>query len=951
VETLRLSLRKSTWFAAAALLLGALAFFGWRAMDRTRLSSRVYRIGWQVDPPFQIRAADGQASGLVIDLVREAARRRGVRLEWIPSPEGAEAALLGNTVDLWPFLTLTLERTKLLHITDAFLETELCLLVPAASRFRRVPDLAQATIGFRETPVNRRWIHGTLPDARLLAAASSGDAVNQVCQGRADAAFLGEYNAVETLLAGGACAGIPLRWLTVPNTRLQLGIGSTFAASRVADAIREEIGVMAAEGNPEGALGQWGYVSGLHLQTVQELLNANRRERRLALGMVLIALLLVLAVWLALRIHRERERTMRAESAARGMEQRLRLMANNLTEMVLAYDMNRKLIYANPAVQSLVGYSPAELETDGFIDWIHPDDRARMHAHWDELYRGRSFREEEYRLISKDGAVKWAAATWGPIMDESGCQVGVQGSERDITERKATEEALRESERRFRSLLENVQLSALMVDLDGKLTFCNDYVVAATGWAREELIGHPITEFMVPEDRPRVAALVAAVRSDTAPPHWTGEPSILAKNGKVRRFRASTLVLRDIQGKPVGVANMGVDITEHRALQEQYLQAQKMEGLGRMAGGVAHDFNNLLTVINGYTEIIFRKLKEGDPLRTSADQVRKAGARAADLTRQLLAFSRKQVIQPKPLDLNLVVADAEEMWRRLLGKDIQLVTSLSPVLGQVMADTGQIHQVLMNLVVNARDAMAEGGKLVIETSNVEVDAAYAEANQEAAAGPHVLLAVSDNGIGMDEETRRRIFEPFFTTKPQGEGSGLGLATVFGIVKQSHGWTDVYSEVGMGTTFKIYLPRIQPEKSPADSPAASRPSEPGSETILLVEDQEEVRSLARSILEDCGYKVLAASGGAAALALVESHPGPIHLLLTDVVLPGMSSRELAAHLSLVRPGIRILFTSGYTHEAGALRSVLDRGAAFLPKPYLPETLAAKVRELLDGPPRT
>jgi two-component system cell cycle sensor histidine kinase/response regulator CckA len=947
LETLQLSFRRKVIWIAAALLLALLTPLVWQSINTACITSRVYRIGWEIDPPFQTASTNGQPSGLAIDLVREAARRRGIRLEWVARPAGSEASLLGKSADLWPFITLTPERVKLFHISDPFLETELSILVPEASRFKRVSDLAQATVSFHDMPIDFHWIHAALPDARQVPMPSTRDAVNQVCLGHSDAVFLEEYNAIETLLSGGSCANVPLRWINVPG-KSRLGVGATFESAAAADAIREEIGAMAADGTLEGAIGQWGYMSGLHLQSVQELLNASRRETRLKLGIGCIAFLLALTLWQSLRIHRERERSLRAERSQRGTEGRLRLMAHNLTQMVLAYDMDRKLTYANPAAQNLVGYSPEELAGDS-IDWTHPDDRARMHALWDGLYRGQSFREVEYRLTAKDGTVKWANATWGPILDESGRQVGVQGSERDITERKMAEEALRESERRFRGLLENVHLSALIIDLEGRLTFCNDYILNATGWTRDELIGHSVIEFMVPDDRARVERLVEALRTDTAPSHWNAEPGIVTKNGKVRRFQAYSLVLRDTQGKPVGVANIGADITDHRALQEQYLQAQKMEGLGRLAGGVAHDFNNLLTVINGYSEIIFRKLKDDDPLRSSADQIRKAGARAADLTRQLLTFSRKQVSQPKPLDLNLVVSDSVAMWERLLGKEIELITRLSPTLGQVMADAGQIHQVLMNLVVNARDAMAKGGTLVIETSHFEVDSAYVAANPEAAKGPHVLLAVSDTGVGMDEETRRRIFEPFFTTKPMGEGSGLGLATVFGIVKQSHGWIDVYSEPGMGSVLKVYLPLIQSEESAADPPSPASGGAPCSETILLVEDQEEVRSLAKNVLEDCGYRVLAAASASEALESAEAYSGAIHLLLTDVVLPGMSSRELAGRLIVLRPQIRVLFTSGYTHEAAALRTILDHGTAFLPKPYLPEAMAAKVRELLDGPP--
>ena len=923
-----------------------MVFVAWH-MVSARFPDHVYRIGWQVDPPFQTRGAEGQASGLAVDLVRAAARRRGIRLEWSEHPEGSEAALLGKQVDLWPFMTLRTERVGRFHISEPFLETELAILVPAASRFHRVSDLANASISLDNIPINLRWMQAMIPSARVVPSAGVREALDHLCLGQADAAFLEEYNAVETLLSGGSCANFPLRWINVPEERSRLGVGATLENAAVADAIREEIGFMAADGVLQDALGQWGYMSGLHLETVQERLNASRRETRLKWGILLFTVLLTLTVWQSVGLHREHQRTLRAERSQRGTEERLRLMADNSTQMVLAYDMNRKLTYANPAAANLVGYTPAELQTEGFIDWVHPDDRERMFSYWDGLFRGESFREVEYRLIAKDGTVKWANATWGPIRDESGRQVGVQGSERDITERKIAENALRESERRFRGLLENVHLSALMMDMDGRLTFCNDFVCNAVGRTREELIGHDVAEYMVPEDRERVAGLIQALKEDKAPSHWTSEPGIVAKNGKIRRFQACSMVLRDAQGRPVGVANIGADVTDHRMLEQQYLQSQKMEGLGRLAGGVAHDFNNLLTVINGYSEILFRKLREEDPLRGSADQVRKAGARAADLTRQLLAFSRKQVSQPKPLDLNLVVGDSQEMWERLLGAKIRLIFRLSSEVGQIMADSGQIHQVLMNLVVNARDAMPQGGTLVVETSNFDVSAGYAAANREAAEGPHVLLAVSDTGVGMDEETKRQIFEPFFTTKPVGEGSGLGLATVFGIVKQSQGWLDVYSEPNMGSTFKVYLPRILSSEPVIEAATPAVNAAPCSETILLVEDQEEVRTLARNILEDQGYNVLSAPTADAALKMAVGCSAPIHLLLTDVVLPGMSSRELASQLVAARPGIRVLFTSGYTHEAAALRTALDRSTAFLPKPYLPDAMASKVRELLDS----
>jgi PAS domain S-box-containing protein len=395
------------------------------------------------------------------------------------------------------------------------------------------------------------------------------------------------------------------------------------------------------------------------------------------------------------------------------------------------------------------------------------------------------------------------------------------------------------------------------------------------------------------------------------------------------------------------------DIRERKRVENQLRQAQKMEAVGRLAGGVAHDFNNLLTVINGYGDLLLHSLQKSDPVRSKVEQMRRAGERAAELTQQLLAFSRKQIVQPKALDLNSLVADSEKMFSRLIGEDIQLTTILSPSLGQILADPGQIHQVLMNLLVNARDAMPNGGKMIIETANVELDAGFAarHAQVQAPAGPYVLLAISDTGSGMDEQTRQHIFEPFYTTKGVGGGTGLGLSTVYGIVKQGGGWIWVYSELGQGTTFKIYLPRIDvPRAGDASEFAATELN--GSETLLLVEDQDDVRQLASAVLASRGYRILEAANGDDAVVLSERYQDPIHLMVTDVVLPGMNGKQVAEKLQALRPGMKVLYTSGYPEAVIAQRGVLDGNVAYISKPYTPDGLAAKVREVLqaDSPAR-
>jgi nitrogen-specific signal transduction histidine kinase/ActR/RegA family two-component response regulator len=389
------------------------------------------------------------------------------------------------------------------------------------------------------------------------------------------------------------------------------------------------------------------------------------------------------------------------------------------------------------------------------------------------------------------------------------------------------------------------------------------------------------------------------------------------------------------------------DVTERRALEDQLRQSQKMEAVGRLAGGVAHDFNNLLTVIKGYSELMLDQLQQADPLRGSIEEVKKAADRAAGLTRQLLAFSRKQVLAPRVLDLNSIVTNMERLLQRLIGEDVQLATQLYGELGRVKADPGQTEQVIMNLAVNARDAMPKGGKLVITTSNAFLDAASLP-RQTVVPGPYVRVDVSDSGVGMTPEVMSRIFEPFFTTKEQGKGTGLGLSTVYGIVQQSGGYVDVQSEIGKGSTFSVYLPRVD-ERAEAPVAGSTLPErQAGTETILLVEDEDGVRNLARQLLQKHGYSVLDTRHGGEALLVCERHQGAIHLLLTDVILSQMSGRDLARRLAQIRPQMKVLYMSGYSGDAVEQHGVFDLGVHFLQKPFSAEGLISKVREVLDAP---
>jgi len=390
------------------------------------------------------------------------------------------------------------------------------------------------------------------------------------------------------------------------------------------------------------------------------------------------------------------------------------------------------------------------------------------------------------------------------------------------------------------------------------------------------------------------------------------------------------------------------DITERKLLEEQFRQSQKMEAIGRLAGGIAHDFNNLLTAIIGYSQVVLSRLEEDDAIRWQIKEIEKAGRFAASLTNQLLAFSRKQLLQPRVLDLNSVILGIEKMLHRLIGEDVEMIVKLNPQLGNVKADPGQIEQVIMNLAVNARDAMLTGGKLTIETDNVVLDETYASQHANVSPGPYALLAISDSGTGMDKETQARIFEPFFTTKELGKGTGLGLSTVFGIVKQSGGHIWLYSELGSGTTFKVYLPLVDQPTQTIDVAVPQVETLTGTETILLVEDEEMVRTLTKEVLLSKGYKVLEAEDATNALELYEQHNETIHLIITDVVMPRISGRSLVETIKLSQPEIKVLYMSGYTDNAIVHHGVIDEGTAFLQKPFTPDGLARKVREVLDAP---
>ena len=528
--------------------------------------------------------------------------------------------------------------------------------------------------------------------------------------------------------------------------------------------------------------------------------------------------------------------------------------------------------------------------------------------------------------------------------------VHILGVATDITEHKRAEQILRETEERYRLLFEGNPQAMWVYDRES-LAFLavNDAAIFHYGYSREEFLSMTIKDIRASEE---ASALLDSI-SDQTGVNAAGAWRHRKKDGAIVDVEiiSHPLVFGGRNAKLV-LAN---DITDRkraedalRETEEQLRQSQKLEGVGQLAGGIAHDFNNLLTVITGFSALAMRGLKPEDPLMSNLEEIQKAGDRAASLTRQLLAFSRKQVLQPKILNLDSVLLEMEKMLRRLIGENIDLRAVFEPDLGSVKADPGQIEQIILNLVVNARDSMPAGGKLTIETDNVYLDEEYVRNHIGAQSGPHVMLAVSDTGNGMDQKTQARIFEPFFTTKELGKGTGLGLSTVYGIVKQSGGNIWIYSEVGRGTTFKIYLPRVDERAQNYKQVPCVEEVLQGNETILLVEDEEMLRKLAQKTLNMYGYQVLDAANGESAVSLFEQHQSVVDLVLTDVIMPGLSGREVVDRLHQLRPEVRVLFMSGYTDDAIVHQGVLDDAANFIQKPFAPDSLARKVREVLDRP---
>jgi PAS domain S-box-containing protein len=627
--------------------------------------------------------------------------------------------------------------------------------------------------------------------------------------------------------------------------------------------------------------------------------------------------------------------------------QRFELAAAAVSSAIYEWDLERDAVIWSRGLNDLLGFRPREVELTGewWLARVHEDDAPRVRRDVAAALESDSTFTVEYRIRNREGEYLHVWDRGIVVRDDRGLATRVVGSRQDITERKRSEEALRDSEMWLRTVFEGAATGIGVVDMRGQFVETNPALQQMLGYTAGELTRLRFTDVTPAAELAGESEWLRELAGGEGEAHQV-EKRFVRKDGSLVWGSLTASLIRGDDGEPRFGICLVEDMTERRRLEEQLWQSQRMEAVGRLAGGIAHDFNNLLTAITGHSAFLMKRLKPGDTLRWHSEGIRKAADRAATLTRQLLAFSRKQVLQPEVLNLNVVVDDMYKMLQRLIGEDIELLTSSEPDLGRVRADPGQLEQVIMNLVINARDAMPGGGTLVIETRNVDLDEAYASRHVAVTPGPYVMVAVSDTGHGMDEETQARIFEPFFTTKEAGKGTGLGLSTVYGIVKQSGGNVWVYSEVGEGTTFKVYLPLADGEvvRRPAQPPASQAR---GWETILLVEDDDLVRETAREILEMSGYHVLEARQGAEAVAICERYDKPIHLMITDVVMPQMGGRELAERLADARPDTRVLYISGYTEDAIVHHGVLGEKVSFLSKPFTPDALIRKVRGILDA----
>ena len=908
------------------------------------VESRIVKVGSDEHFPVLFQDKNGVAQGLYVDLLTEIGNKENIRFEYVFGTWDNTLNLIkSGKIGLLPGVGYTEERSQYMDYCKIPLLTvwgELYVL--QSSEIKSLLDISGKKIGVIKSDINAKNFLELTKKFHIK------------CDFVELAGYEDVFKAVKTKAVDAGVVGVTFG----ASKQGEYGLRSTGVVFNPYD-----LYITTTKGeNQDLILILDKYLSEWKNQDISALSNAKQKWIYGSVGTVavvpdwminvfiLLGFMIVVAAAFIMLLKLQVKRTTKA---LRESEGKYRELVENANSIILRVDNTGTITFFNEYASHFLGFSKDEIIGQKAVGTIISStdstgkDLAQMVL--DLTVHPEQYKNNENENMRKDGTRVWVAWTNKPILNDQGRCVELLCIGNDITERKQAEEALRESEKRYRLIFNNSPLGVMHFDANGIIVDFNDNFAQIMGGAREKIIGFNMLTKL------RDQAMLTAVKDalDGRLGHYEGDyVSITA--GKTTRMRAIYQRITTADGKFLGAVGLFEDIGERKqaeeekaALEGQLQQAQKMESVGRLAGGVAHDFNNMLGVIIGHAEIAMDKAATGRPLVTDLEEIRNAAQRSADLTRQLLAFARKQVASPKVLDMNEAVEGMLKMLQRLIGEDVNLAWQPGVNLWPVKVDPSQIDQILANLCVNARDAIVGVGKLTIETGNISFDEEYCANHAGFVPGEFALLVVSDDGCGMDKETIAKIFEPFFTTKVLGKGTGLGLATVYGIVKQNNGFINVYSEPGQGTTFKIYLPRqvgkktgqLRKEVTPA-------PVLRGQETILLVEDEPTLLELSKLLLETQGYRVLPAGTPGEALRLAEEFTGKIHLLMTDVVMPEMNGRELAQKMLALYPHLQCLFTSGYTANVIAHHGVLDENVHFIQKPFSRKDLAIKVREALE-----
>jgi PAS domain S-box-containing protein len=911
----------------SAGLVGGLAF--WYFADRFRpVPQGLLRIGFESNPPVQIRSADGGFGGLGVETLNQAAKRAGLRLQWVETGTSSEEAFRRGLVDLWPLMADLPERRKRVHFTTPWMHSGHAMLIRPSSAIPKRDFTGR--IALHNMPLHIRILREHFPAARLDPEPNGVAVLTALCKGQAEASFM-ELRAARTALQANPpeCTAVPLETHLLPDLTLNLGIASTFEASGAADRLRREIRALFRDGTLAITVAKYSYYGLDDTWATYDLLETEERARWNAAAVIAGILVVVGVIWRAVSSHQRR----RAAAVLRESEERFRIMADNAPVMIWVTGPDTLFTFVNKTWLSFTGRTREEELGTGWAAGVHPEDLLRCNETFSSAFDARKSFHLECRLRRADGEYRSILCSGVPRFAPDGVFAGYIGSDIDITDV--------QSEERFRQLAENIDQVFWMLDAaTSELLYISPAFEKVCGCQSTALHRDWLMQAVHPEDRERIAAVLRRASSEPT----DDVCRIVRPDGSVRWIHGRTFPVCDPHGASYRIAGIAEDVTAHHELEEQLRQSSKMEAVGRLAGGIAHDFNNLLTVIGGYSQLQLEATRADDPGRGRLEQILGAANRASSLTSQLLAFSRRQVLQPKLVNVNHVLTNMEALLRRIIGEHIAIETALDPALACIKVDPHQLEQVVMNLAANARDAMPNAGQFRIATRMVQAADRQNE-NSPGRTGKYVHLRISDTGCGMDQRTRERAFEPFFTTKGVGKGTGLGLSTVYGIVEQNHGTISVSSELGQGTVFDIYFPAA-PEGEAGSEQTASQPLRTeAAETILVAEDEPAVRGLIRYTLEQLGYTVLEAADGYEALRILEQGGPEIHLLVTDVIMPLMNGRELASRLESIRPGTKVLYMSGYTAEVLAFHGIDQPEIDFIQKPFTPAVVAAKVEMVL------